>query len=618
MSKSIYIKILLLSLLALTMGCRKEMDPPSSAPEVQTVHYKATVQTDVDTRATLGNDLKYEFETGDRIYMESEDGKLYGFLSLSPDGGIGKNLALFEGDLSYVGEEPFQNNNPGVSLVLVSQNDDLHTITDGKVGAVESSNYLSDQWAESLEEAVSRFSHFTGTGNFNDMRFTLQQQSSFLKCFVRMNKVEQAPVNRDISVKLLNNNNDDVPLRTATIKVSTAGSVPFVFAFLGDAVSLENARLRLDWTEPGIGDQYIIFDDVSDKPLAANHYYSISRTTLAFDGFRIRAISNSTQITFNYNFENDGIEYSLDFGETWNHYTDPFTLNKGDVACIRGNRTNYKNDSGDQYGTPGSKPIFTASSKVYISGNIMTLLSDDQQLSESAFQGAFSKGGTAISYIDIDPDTPLVLPVTNLAPKCYMQMFRNCTSLTKAPEFRAEVVNYKSCYNMFRQCSGLKDIGEIELPAMTLAEDCYREMFRLCTSLTSVDSDMLPATSLAVACYKQMFNGCSKLTNSPDLPATELVANCYDTMFSACSLLTDAPELRATTLVSYCYYQMFHSCGSLTEIKCWATSGIGSNSSTADWVKNINTTGTFYKADGATWSKGNSGYPSKWSLETLP
>lgn len=613
MSMSRYIKILLLSFLALTIACRKEMDPPSSAPEVQTVHYKATVQTEVGTRATLGDDLKYEFETGDRIYMESEDGKLYGFLSLSSDSGIGKNMALFEGDLSYVGEEPFQNNNPSVSLVLVGKNNELHTITDGKVGAVVSGSYLSDQWAPSLEEAVSRYSHFTGTGSFNDMRFTLQQQSSFLKCFVRMYKT-QASVNRDISVQLLNN---DVLLREATIKVSTAGSVPFVFAFLGDAVSLENAKLRLDWTEPGIGDQWKIFDDVSDKTLAANKYYSISRTTLAFDGFRIRsATSNSTTITFNDNYKND-IEYSPDFGEHWYSYAEPLTLDKDAVVCIKGNRENYMNNSGDEWGTPGANPIFTATSPCYISGNIMSLLKDEQ-LGESAFQGAFSKGKTALTNIDIDPDAPLILPATSLTPKCYMQMFRNCTSLTRVPVFRVETVKYRSCYNMFRDCSNLASVEGIELPATTLAEDCYREMFRLCKKITSVDKELLPATSLAVACYQQMFNGCEKLTNAPDLPATTLQEHCYDSMFSACTALTAAPELPATDLVESCYYQMFHSCNKLTEIKCRATSGINSHNSTAEWVKGITTTGTFYHAAGVEWPQGNHGYPSNWSLEDLP
>ena len=559
MSKSVSIKILLLLLLAVTMACRKEVDTPSPAPQIQTVHYKASVQTEADTRATLGDGLKYAFETGDRIYMESEDGKLYGFLSLSSEGGTGKSTALFEGDLNYVGEEPFQNNNPAVSLVLVSRNDELHTITDGKLAPVESGSYRSDKWAPTLEDAVSRLSHFTGSGNYNDMRFTLQQQSSFLKCFVRMYK-DQAAQGRTMSVKLINN---EALLREAGITVSTAGTVPFVFAFLGDAVSLENAKLRLEWVEPGIGNQSKDFD-VSGKTLAANNYYSISRSTLDFDGFRIRAISNTTKITFNYNYANDGIEYSKDFGETWTHYTDPFYLDADDVACIRGTRTNYKNAGSDQWGTPSNKPIFEATAKCYISGNIMSLVGDAQELSESAFQGAFSKGGTAVTYIDIDPDSPLVLPVTNLARQCYMQMFRNCTSLTRAPQFRVEGTAYRCCYNMFRKCSNLVDAGSIELPAQTLTEDCYRELFRECTKLPS------------------------------------------------------APVLPAATLAKSCYQQMFSNCTALMSITCLATD-ISATDCTKEWMSEVtnNNTRTFYVASEMqdAWSRNNHGIPSNWQVK---
>ncbi len=521
MSKSRYIKILPVLFLAVAIACKKETDTPSPTPQIQTVHYRTEVQTGTDTRATLGDGLKYAFETGDRIYMESEDGKLYGFLSLSPDGGIGKNTARFEGDLSYVGEEPMQNYNPTVSLVLVSRNDALHTITDGKVESVVSGSYLSDKWAPTVEDAVSRFSHFTGSGSYNDMRFTLQQQSSFLKCFVRMYK-EQASEGRTMSVTLFNN---EALLREASIKVSTAGTVPFVFAFPGDAVTLENAKLRLEWVEPGIGAQTKDFD-VSGKTLAANNYYTVSRSTLSFDGFRIRAISNNTKITFNYTYADSGIEYSKNFGESWEHYTEPFYLNKDEVACIKGNRVDYKNGGADEYDGPKDKPIFRASLKCYISGNIMSLVGDAPgdapELSESAFQGAFSRGGgTANANIDIDPDSPLILPATTLATKCYMNMFRNCTSLTRAPQFRVEVTASGCCYNMFRQCSNLVDVSGIELPAQTLSEDCYRELFRQCTKLTT--APVLPARTLVKSCYRQMFSACSALTSVTCL-ATDISA----------------------------------------------------------------------------------------------
>lgn len=515
MSKSVYIKILLLLLLAVTMGCKKEVDTPSPAPEVQTVHYKAAVHTGADTRATVGDGLKYEFEEGDKVYLSSEDGNLYGFLSLSVDGGIGKDKALFEGELTYLGNTAL--GNPAVNLVLVSKEDDLHTIADGRVADVTAESYLQNKWAPSLEEAVSRLSHFTGSGHLNDFSFTLHQQSSFLKCYVRL-KSEQAPVDQIVKAKLLNNNS--VVLREASIKVSEAGSVPFVFAFLGGE-ALENAKLEVEWEE-SVGTSF----DLSSKTLAANNYYTVSRSTLSFDGFRIRAISNNTTITFNYNYANDGIEYSLDFGESWTHYTEPFSLNADDVACIKGNRVDYKNGGADQYDGPKDKPIFRASLKCYISGNIMSLVGDAPgdapELSESAFQGAFSRGGgTANANIDIDPDSPLILPATTLATKCYMNMFRNCTSLTRAPQFRVEVTASNCCYNMFRQCSNLVDVSGIELPAQTLSEDCYRELFRQCTKLTT--APVLPARTLVKSCYRQMFSACSALTSVTCL-ATDISA----------------------------------------------------------------------------------------------
>jgi hypothetical protein len=289
--------------------------------------------------------------------------------------------------------------------------------------------------------------------------------------------------------------------------------------------------------------------------------------TIPWSGFKIRAITDNTKITFNYNYTNDGIEYSLNEGKDWTHYTAAFYLKAGQVACIRGNRTNYMNVGTDQWGTPSNKPIFEASSKCYISGNIMSLLKDGVLL-ESAFQGAFSKGGTAITYIDIDPDSPLILPETTLASKCYMQMFRNCTSLTRAPVFRAEVVNYRSCYNMFRGCTGLLSAEGIELPATTLAVDCYRELFRDCTNLASA---------------------------APDLPAPTLVQSCYQQMFS---------KTKITSLV------------------CLATN-ISATSCTENWMSDVtnNNTRTFYKASSMQvgvsggWTRGNNGIPSNWKVE---
>ena len=543
--------------LAISAACEKEVPSPSLVQEEQTVHYKTTIQTGIDTRATVGDDMKYQFEAGDRVYVESEDGKLYGFLSLSGEGGDGSTVALFEGDLKYVGDTPFERSgNPIIYFTLVSKEDALHKTTDqGKLVPVEIGSYSSDEWSPTLGGAVSRLSHFTGSGNFNDTRFTLQQQSGFLRCFVRMKK-EDAPVDRVFTVTLLNNGQ---VFREASVKVSEAGSIPFVFAYLGGQVSLENAKLTVAYND----EEQARFEDIANKDLAANKYYSISRSTLSFDGFRIKATKDQTTITFNYTYSDSGIQYSLDEGETWIQYATAFKLNANQVACIKGNRTNYKNEkAGDQWWTPDDKPIFRADKLVYISGNIMSLLSDEEHLAESAFQGAFSRGGTAVTYIDIESDIPLILPVTELAPRCYMRMFHNCTSLTHAPTFTVEKTAEKCCYNMFRKCTKLAHVGSIELPAMTLSIDCYRELFRECTNLKS----------------------------APILPAPTLVQECYRQMFSNTAINT---------------------------IVCLATD-ISAQDCLNSWVSTVSATGTFYTAPGKTtdfFPQGISGIPSGWSVE---
>ena len=608
MSKPVYIKILLLTVLTLALACKKEVDISSPVSEVQTVHYKASVQTGASTKASVGSDLKYKYEAGDRVYMESDNGNLYGFLSMTVDA-VGNDEAVFEGDLKYVGETPsaaeYINSNPAVNLVLVSANDSLHTITGGKVDKVTSASYLKDKWTSSLEEAVSHLSHFTGTGHFNDYTFTLHQKSSFLKCFVRM-KSDEAPVGETIEAQLQAENGDI--LREASVEIAEAGVVPFVFAFPGGE-SLENTKLLVKWGDTSEKEKFF---DVSSKTLAANTFYNISRSTLDFDGFRIRVVTDGTNIKFNY-----PLKYSLDFGETWTDISASSSLSSlkaGNVVCLKGDNTNYKNAGSDQYGTPSNKPIFEANYKCFISGNIMSLLKGET-LVESAFQGAFSKGTTAISYIDIDPDSPLILPATSLVKQCYMQMFRNCTSLTKAPTFTVEQTAYRCCYNMFRQCSSLSNIQNILLLADTMSEDCYRELFRQCTSLTEVDANLLPASNLAKACYQQMFNGCTVLTNTPNLPATELAESCYDTMFSACSKIVKAPILSARTLVTSCYYQMFNGCSKLNEVTCLATDGFSATKCTENWITNVGSTGKFTKAQGVeSWPRGASGIPNGWEI----
>ena len=153
------------------------------------------------------------------------------------------------------------------------------------------------------------------------------------------------------------------------------------------------------------------------------------------------------------------------------------------------------------------------------------------------------------------------LPATTLADDCYFKMFYGCTSLTSAPE----------------------------LKATTLADECYSSMFYGCTSLTTAPE--LKATTLANNCYQYMFSGCTSLTSAPELKATTLVGSCYESMFSGCTSLEKAPELKATTLANYCYDSMFNGCTKLSSVTMLAPSDQISKATNCcyNWLYNAGT-----------------------------
>jgi len=201
------------------------------------------------------------------------------------------------------------------------------------------------------------------------------------------------------------------------------------------------------------------------------------------------------------------------------------------------------------------------------------------------------------------------LPATVLAYACYANMFDSCYSLTTAPTLPATIMT-QACYSMmFGYCHSL--VNAPTLPATVLASNCYSSMFFQCKSLTT--SPVLPATTLAISCYSSMFSECTSLVNAPVLPAITLNDWCYSQMFSECTSLVNAPDLPATTLVQWCYQSMFSNCKLLNNIKCLATS-INVDGATRGWMYGVSETGTFTKDSNATWSTGEDGIPTGWTV----
>ena len=161
---------------------------------------------------------------------------------------------------------------------------------------------------------------------------------------------------------------------------------------------------------------------------------------------------------------------------------------------------------------------------------------------------------------------------------CYL--FNNCTALTTAPELPAITLADNCYFGMFYNCSSLTTAPK--LPAQTMKDRCYCYMFNGCSSLTTAPE--LPAQTLDEYCYAQMFQNCTNLTIAPKLPATELKVACYYATFAGCTSLKTAPVLHATTLVQGCYEKIFNICLALENVTMLATNGFETNWCLNTWL----------------------------------
>lgn len=247
--------------------------------------------------------------------------------------------------------------------------------------------------------------------------------------------------------------------------------------------------------------------------------------------------------------------YSINEGEWIPFYeTVNLSLNKGDDVRVKCITDSFRSNK--------LKSLFDFTCDCDVCGNIMSLVYGDNfkgqtDLKSNAFYNLFKNCTTLRNAKN------LILPATTLGLGCYSYMFSGCTNLITAPELPATTLTLGGdCYShMFSGCTSLTFAPQ-RLPATALGIGCYSYMFSGCTSLTTAPE--LPATTLADGCYEYMFQGCKSLTAAPNLYATTLGLGCYAYMFSGCTSLTTAPELPATTLASNCYSSMFSGCTSLT------------------------------------------------------
>ena len=246
-------------------------------------------------------------------------------------------------------------------------------------------------------------------------------------------------------------------------------------------------------------------------------------------------------------------EFEVNVGNGWRGYTFGVV-----IPLNAGQSCKWRCSARPTMQSTRSYVQFVMTGTIEASGNCNSMLS-------SYFENLTSLSENDYAFYELFRDcTSLtkapILPATTLAHGCYSCMFFGCNSLKEAPSLPATLLSTQCYSSMFFGCNSLKEAPS--LPATILPPECYYNMFWGCTALTQAPS--LPATILSKSCYMNMFRDCTALTQAPSLPAMELEERCYEAMFKDCVSLTQAPSaLPAITAEPRCYFSMFEGCTSL-------------------------------------------------------
>ena len=259
---------------------------------------------------------------------------------------------------------------------------------------------------------------------------------------------------------------------------------------------------------------------------------------ITFTAEREQIFKMITESSSNEPYKISGLEYSVNNNDVWKKVVEneevTFGGNNNGTLRLRGKNIAGTAKDGWNYATiTFDKPGV----KVTCTGDIRTLLDYESYKTVKTDQARFRSLFENCEAMTTAPD----LPAETLAEDCYSYMFDGCTSLKIAPK----------------------------LPATTLSGSCYYSMFSGCTALETAPT--LSAETLKTYCYGYMFQGCTSLKTAPELRATQLILGCYEGMFRGCSL-ESAPKLPATKLATKCYAYMFQDCKNLSSVTMLAPS----------------------------------------------
>ena len=284
------------------------------------------------------------------------------------------------------------------------------------------------------------------------------------------------------------------------------------------------------------------------------------------------------------------LEYSTD-GETWQewqhttadsvHTFDTITLTAiGDRVYLRGDNPNGLGTLPEGAEEPQFSH-FVMSGKIAASGNIMSLLDKDAEMTEIPAFGFMMLFGDITGK---NPNTSLTsaaaMPtVTSIGDYGCAFIYAGCTSLTSAAAMPTVTsIGDYGCNGMYVNDTSLTAAAAMPALIDIGNEGCYT-MYGGCTSLTSAAA-MPAVTNIGTYGCSAMYQGCTSLTTAAAMPAvTNIGDNGCGGMYQGCTSLTTAAAMPAVTNIgTYGCRAMYQDCTSLTTAAAMpAVTSIGDN-----------------------------------------
>jgi hypothetical protein len=279
------------------------------------------------------------------------------------------------------------------------------------------------------------------------------------------------------------------------------------------------------------------------------------------------------------NAEMSSISYSLDNGNTWTTTQIDSTAQTITTPTVPvGGKVLWKG-SGTTLATAldqDKRSSFSATGNFSASGNIMSLLFDDNFNNQLTLTGTYSFAHLFSSNTKLISSKNLVLPATTIATYSYCNMFWGCSNMTDSLILLPATKAPLNCYNsMFNSCTSLVNGPKLVAATAHTGNSALNSMFSNCSSLTQAPE--IPATSLGNHCYRNMFQSCTSLKVPPKLPSTSYGIYCYRNMFGYCTSLVDCPKINLTTVPAEGCMEMFRGCTKLKNIPTMSLKSGGNN-----------------------------------------